>query len=108
MYNKLIYITFDEEGAKALGIKVSLINYLFTLIVGASIAVSIQIMGILVISSMMVVPVATALQFKKGFKSTLIISIIIGFIDIMVGLVSSYYINSAPGGAIAVNAITYN
>lgn len=105
LYNKLIYITFDEEGAKALGIKVSLINYLFTLIVGASIAVSIQIMGILVISSMMVVPVATALQFKKGFKSTLIISIIIGFIDIMVGLVSSYYINSAPGGAIAVTSV---
>ncbi len=105
LYNKLIYITFDEEGAKALGIKVSLINYLFTLIVGASIAVSIQIMGILVISSMMVVPVATALQFKKGFKSTLIISIIIGFIDIMVGLVSSYYINSAPGGTIAVTSV---
>lgn len=106
LYNKLIYITFDEDGAKALGVKVKLINYIFTLIVGACISVSIQIMGILVISSMMVVPVATALQFKKGFKSTLIISIIIGFIDIIVGLLSSYYINSAPGGTIAVTSVT--
>ena len=106
LYDKLIYITFDEDGAKALGVKVKLINYIFTLIVGACISVSIQIMGILVISSMMVVPVATALQFKKGFKSTLMISIVIGFIDIITGLLSSYYINSAPGGTIAVTSVT--
>ena len=58
IYNELIYITFDEEGAKTAGINVKFINYLFTILVGATISLSIRIMGILVISSIIVVPVA--------------------------------------------------
>lgn len=105
LYNKLVYITFDEEGAKTSGIKVKLINYIFTLLVGATISMSIRIMGILVISSIMVVPVATSMQLKKSFKSTLIYSIIFGFLDIMLGLILSYYMNSAPGGTIAITSV---
>ncbi|CDG01214.1 Putative ABC-3 protein [Clostridium chauvoei JF4335] len=105
LYNKLVYITFDEEGAKVSGIKVKLINYIFTLLVGATISMSIRIMGILVISSIMVVPVATAMQLKKSFKTTLIYSIIFGFLDIMLGLILSYYVNSAPGGTIAITSV---
>jgi zinc transport system permease protein len=105
LYNKLVYITFDEEGAFTSGINVKLINYLFTLLVGATIAVSIRIMGILVISSMIVIPVATALQLNLGFKCTLVFSILFGFFDIILGLISSYYINSAPGGTIALVSV---
>ena len=105
LYNKLIYITFDEEGAKIAGIKVKLINYIFTILVGATISMSIRVMGILVISSIMVVPVATAMQLKKGFKTTLIYSILFGIFDIMMGLILSYYINSAPGGTIAIMTV---
>lgn len=105
LFSKLIYVTFDEEGAKAIGINVSLVNYIFTLLVGATISVSIRVMGILVISSMIVVPVATALQLKKGFKTTLIWSIIFGFLDIFIGIITSFYIDSAPGGTIAVTSV---
>lgn len=106
LYDKLIYITFDEDGARVAGIKVKRINYLFTIMVGASIASSIRVMGILVISSVMIVPVATALQFKKGFKGSLIIAIAVGLIDILMGLVLSYLWNTAPGGTIAVLSVT--
>lgn len=105
LFNKLLYITFDEEGAKAIGIKVKLINYIFILLVSATIALSIKIMGLLVISSMIVVPVATALQLKKGFKVTLIASIIFGMLDVVGGLILSYYVNSAPGGTIALSSV---
>ena len=105
LYNKLIYITFDEEGAKTSGIKVKLINYIFTILVGATISMSIRVMGILVISSIMIVPVATAKQLKKGFKTTLLSAIAFGIFDIMVGLGLSYYINSAPGGTIALTSV---
>lgn len=105
LYNKLIYITFDEEGAKTAGIKVKLINYIFTILVGATISMSIRIMGILVISSIMIVPVATAMQLKKGFKTTLLYSIFFGMFDILMGLFLSYYINSAPGGTIAITSV---
>lgn len=105
LYDKLVYITFDEEGAKISGIKVKLINYIFALLVSATISVSIRIIGVLVLSSMLAVPVATALQLNKSFKLTLIYSIFFGFIDIMVGLILSYYINSAPGGTIALTSV---
>ncbi|MBU5592902.1 metal ABC transporter permease [Clostridium sp. MSJ-4] len=105
LYNKLLYVTFDEEGAKVSGINVSLINYIFTLIVAGTISVSIRILGVLVISSMIVVPVATAMQLKLGFKKTLIFSIIFGFIDIFVGLATSLLLNTAPGGTIALTSV---
>lgn len=105
LYNKLVYITFDEEGAKTAGIKVKLINYIFTILVGATISMSIRIMGILVISSIIVVPVATAMQIKKGFKVTLLLSIVFGMFDILFGLLLSYYVNSAPGGTIALTSV---
>jgi zinc transport system permease protein len=104
-YNQLLYITFDEDGAKIVGVKVKLINYLFALLVGATVSVSIRIMGILVMSSMIAMPVAAALQLHKGFKSTLMFSIIFGFIDIVAGLILSYYIDSAPGGTIALTSV---
>lgn len=105
LYNKLVYITFDEEGAKTSNINVKLINYIFTVLVGATISMSIRVMGLLVISSIMIVPVATAMQLKKGFKTTLIASIIFGIIDILLGLTLSYYIDSAPGGTIALTSV---
>ncbi|WP_127836503.1 metal ABC transporter permease [Clostridium prolinivorans] len=105
LYNKLLYITFDEQGAFISGINVKLINYLFILLVGATISVSIRIMGILVISSMIVIPVATSMQLNKGFKKTLFYSILFAFIDIILGLILSYYINSAPGGTISLVSV---
>lgn len=105
LYNKLVYITFDEENAKISGINVRAINYLFILLVSATISVSIKIVGILVISSMIALPVATALQFKKGFKTTILISIFIGVLDILSGLILSYYIDAAPGGFIALTSV---
>lgn len=105
LYNKILYITFDEEGAEVSGINVKLINYIFIILVSATISMSIQVMGILVISSIMVVPVATAMQLQKNFKHTLICSIIFGLIDIMLGLILSYYLNSAPGGTIALTSV---
>lgn len=104
-FNQLLYITFDEDGAKIMGVKVKLLNYIFALLVGATVSVSIRIMGILVISSMIAMPVAAALQLHKGFKVTLIFSIIFGFVDVIIGLILSYYIDSAPGGTIALTSV---
>ena len=105
LYNQLLYMTFDEEGSKIIGIKVKLINYLFSILVAATISVSIRIVGVLVLSSMLSLPVATAMQLKKGFKLTLIYSIIFSMFDIITGLILSYYINTAPGGMIALVSV---
>ena len=105
LYNQLIYIAYDEDAAKVAGVKVELINYIFSILVASAISVSIRIVGVLVLSSMIALPVATALQLGQGFKRTLIFSIIFSMTDIMLGLFSSYYLNVAPGGFTALVSV---
>ncbi|GAU76677.1 metal ABC transporter permease [Fusibacter sp. 3D3] len=104
-YNQLVFITFDEEGAKIAGVKVKRINYIFALLVAATISVSIQIVGVLVLSSLIALPTATALQLNKGFKVTLAFSILISMINIISGLLISYYMDAAPGGVTAILSV---
>lgn len=105
LYHQMVYIAYDEEAAKVAGVRVKLINYIFSILVAAAISVSIRIVGVLVLSSMIALPVATALQLGKGFKITLIFSIVFSVIDIMSGLFISYYLNVAPGGFTALVSV---
>ncbi len=63
------------------------------------------IVGFLVISSLIDLPVATALQLRKGFRRTLIYSVVFSFVDILSGLLLSYYIDAAPGGVTALISV---
>lgn len=105
LYHKLLYIAYDEEAAKVAGVKVRFINYMFSILVASAIAASIRIVGVLVLSSMITLPVATAMQLEKGFKVTLIAAICFSVLDIMTGLILSYYVNVAPGGFTAVVSV---
>ena len=105
LYHQMLYIAYDEEAAKVAGVKVRLINYVFSVLVASAISVSIRIVGVLVLSSMIALPVATALQLEKGFRTTLLFSILFSFVDIMVGLFASYYLNVAPGGFTALVSV---
>lgn len=105
LYHKLLYITLDEEIAYTVGIPVKAINYIFSILVAATIAISIKIVGILVLSSMIALPVAAALQLRVGFKRTVFFSICFGIADIMLGLIFSYYLNVAPGGFTALVSV---
>lgn len=71
----------------------------------ATISVSIRIVGILVISSLIALPVATALQLHQGFKKTMVLAVVFSFIDVMAGLVLSYYAGAAPGGITAIVSV---
>lgn len=105
LYNQMLYIAYDEEAAKIAGVKVKLINYVFSILVASAISVSIRIVGVLVLSSMIALPVATALQLGKGFKLTLVFSIMFSVVDILSGLFISYYLNVAPGGFTALISV---
>lgn len=105
MYHKMVYIALDEDIAKIIGIRVKIINYIFSIVIAAAISVSLKIVGMLVLSSMIALPAAAALQLKTGFKKTLFFSILFSIIDIMAGLVFSYYLNVAPGGFTALVSV---
>ena len=102
LYKELFAITFDEESAKLSGVSVRLINFIFTLLTAIVISISARTVGTLVISSLMVLPVATAMQLSKSYKQTLIYSIVIAVASTILGLVISYYANFKPGGTIVL------
>lgn len=101
-YRALFYITFDEESARYAGIKVTKINIFFSILIALTITLSMRIVGILLVSSLMVLPVATSLQVAKSFKQALIYSNIFGIIAVVSGLIISFYLDLAPGGSIVI------
>ena len=64
-----------------------------------------RIVGILLVSSLMTLPVAASIRIAKGFKQTIIYSVIFGETSVIGGLISSYYLDLAPGGTIVVIAV---
>jgi len=105
LYHQLVYIAYDEEAARIAGVRVRLLNYVFSVLVASAVSVTIRIVGVLVISSMIALPVASALQLEKGFKLTLVFSVLFSVVDILLGLVLSYYLGVAPGGFTALVSV---
>lgn len=105
LYKELLYIAFDEEGAALAGVPTEILNIFFSVLTALTIVVAMRVVGILMISSMLVVPVATSMQISKSFKSTMLNSMIFAFSAVVLGLTSSYYFNLAPGGAIVVLSV---
>lgn len=101
-HKELVYISFDEEAAKVSGIPVQTFNTFFILLAAVTIALAIPIIGILLISALLVIPVITALQFKKSFKGTLIWAEIISLFSVVSGIIGSFYLNVSSGGLIVL------
>ena len=104
IYKRLTYVTFDEEQAAVGGLSVKNINYLFIVIASITVIASIRLVGVLLISSLIVLPNITAITMGKGFKKTAIISCGISVSSVIVGIIVSYIMNIAPSGAIVLTA----
>jgi len=98
---ELYFIAYDEEVAKTSGIEVKLLNFLLVSVVAIIIALSIRVVGSLLIGALMVIPTVAALQFRVGFKSTLLISLFLALFSVSFGMALSFYF-SLPSGATIV------
>jgi len=105
LYKELFLLSFDEEHAKASGLPVKAIHFIFIVMVALVIAASMRIVGVLLVSSLMTIPVAASLRFAKGFKQMIGYSVVFGEISVIGGLVLSYYLDLAPGGTIVLIAV---
>ena len=105
LYTQFIYITFSEDQARVSGINVTRLNYLFIALASLAVISSLRLVGVLLISSLIVIPNITAMMFGKGFKKTALISIIVAVSSVLLGIVVSYITNLAPGGVIVLLTI---
>ncbi len=101
-FNKLFFIAFDEELAQANGINVQVLNILLVTLGAITVSLSMRIVGVLLIGALMVIPFLTAVQFKKGFKTSLFLSILFSLFSVLTGLFASYYLGVASGGTIVL------
>ncbi|MDO7788753.1 metal ABC transporter permease [Desulforamulus aquiferis] len=102
---ELFFISFDEEGASLAGLPVKAITIAFTVLTALTIAVAIRVVGILLVSSLIVLPVAASMRIAKSFRGALLISVIMAEVAVIIGLFASFYINLAPGGAIVMTSV---
>lgn len=105
LYKELFLLSFDEEYAKASGIAAKRIHFVFIVMVALVISASMRVVGVLLVSSLITLPVAASIRIAKGFKQTIVLSILFGEISVIGGLFSAYYFNLAPGGAIVMIAV---
>ncbi len=102
LYKELFYITFDEEAAYLSGMPVKGINLVFMLLTAITVSVASRTVGALMVSSLMVIPVACAMMIAKSYKSTFIYSVLFALGFTVSGLFMSYYLDLKPGGTIVL------
>ncbi|WP_049981596.1 metal ABC transporter permease [Halolamina rubra] len=103
-YRPLLYVTFDEVGARAAGIPVGRYNRLLAVLTAVVVVGAMQIMGVILVAAMLVVPTATAAAIR-GFKRSIAVAVAAGLFATTAGVTLSYLYDVAAGGTIVLVAI---
>lgn len=107
MYKELFYVSLDEQSARLAGVPVKTVNFLFTVLIAVTVSVAARTVGALIVSSMMVVPVACAMQFGTSYRQTLIFAVVLDILFMITGLFAAYYLGLKPGGTIVLVGVLF-
>jgi zinc transport system permease protein len=104
LYRALAGTALDEEGARVAGVPVGFLNGAVAVLAAVTIALSMRIVGILLIAALMVLPVIAASRVAWSMRSTILLSMAIGLACVFAGLTVAYYADLPPGGTIVLLA----
>jgi zinc transport system permease protein len=104
LYRALVAVTLDEEGARVAGVPVSALNVTTAVLAALTVAISMRIVGILLIAALMVLPVIAASRLAWSMRSTILLAMVIGLGSVLAGLTGAYYGDLPPGGTIVLVA----
>lgn len=107
IYRQLFAISLDEELATVSGLPVTRLNQILVVLAAVIVSLSMRIVGVLLVGALMVIPVIAAMQYRRSFFITLILSIGISLISVITGLFTAYYLGWASGGTITLVAISF-
>jgi zinc transport system permease protein len=102
LYKELFFIAMDERAARLSGIPVKSIDFVFTILTAVTVSIAARTVGALIVSSLMVLPVACAMQLAKSYRQTVLTSVLFGLVFTIGGLFLSYYVGLKPGGTIVL------
>lgn len=104
---KLLGISFNPDLAMVSQEKVRLYDYLFMILLASTIAAGIRIVGVILVSSLIIIPASVARNLAGSFKQMLLISVIVGISSALGGLISSYYLNTPSGPTIVIWSMAF-
>lgn len=107
LYEQLVYVSFDEESAQVSGIPTRFLNLLLIMLTALTVSIAIPIVGILLISALIVIPVVSALQYKRSFKQTIMISEIFSLLSVFIGIFTSFHMNLPTGATIVLITLIF-
>ena len=102
---QLFAVAQDQEFAQVAGLRVSVYNIMVAVMAAVTVTVAMRTVGLLLVSALMVVPVATSQQLTRGFRTTLLLAMGLGTAASIGGVVTSFYLPVAPGATIVLIAL---
>ena len=102
---QLFAVCHDEEYARVAGLPVRFLNLLLAVMAALTVTVAMRVVGLLLVSALMVVPVAAAQQLVRSFRATVAVSLVVGVLASVTGVLGSWYADTAPGALIVVVAL---
>ncbi len=102
LWRPLFLASVDEELAASGGVAVAPLNNLLVTLAAVTVALSLRIVGVLLVGALMVIPVLAAMQLRLGFSRTYAVALLISLLSVTVGLVVSYEFGYASGGTIVL------
>lgn len=104
LYRALAGVSIDEEGARVAGVPIGVLNVVLAVLAAVTVALSMRVVGILLVAALMVLPVSAASRVAWSMRSTLVLAVGIGLVSALAGLTISYYADLPPGGTIVLVA----
>ncbi|RCG32698.1 metal ABC transporter permease [Sphaerisporangium album] len=102
---ELFVLCQDEEVARVNGLPVRFLSLLIAVTAALTVVIAMRVVGLLLVSALMVVPVATSQQVTRGFVTTMLLAMSLGVAATVGGLTSAFYAGVAPGAAIVLLAL---
>lgn len=104
-YYPLLFTAFDETGAQVSGLKVRYLNSMLMVLTALTVALSMRVVGALLVSALMVIPSVTGTALGKSFGHSLVASVVVACVSVVVGLFAAFYLNIPAGAAIVLTAL---
>jgi zinc transport system permease protein len=104
LYRALAGVIVDEEGARVAGVPIERLNVTVATLAAVTVALSMRVVGILLVAALMVLPVSAASRVAWSMRSTLVLAMTVGLFSGLTGVTISYYADLPPGGTIVLVA----
>ncbi|HXX55454.1 MAG TPA: metal ABC transporter permease, partial [Methanoregula sp.] len=106
-WKEWVSITVDAEFARVSGLPVPALELVFTILTGLTVVVAMRLVGVLLVSSLIVIPASAMIQLKMPFRRTVLSACAVAVVSVVAGLQLSFMYNLAPGGSIVFVTILF-